>query len=123
MKLTNEEVWNSREPLLKLMEERLPVKAAYSLAKLASKLRDQYEVVEEVRNGLVKTYGGKDGKGQIIVATTSKNYQKFLSELDELMDTEIEIVFDKVSLPEKVDDRTIVIEPSILLALERFVEV
>lgn len=123
MNLTNNEVWNAREPLLKLMGERFPVKTAYELAKLARKLKDQYEVIEDVRNGLVQTYGEKNGVGQITVETTSGNWEKFLSELTELMDTEVEIVCDKVHLPEKVDEKTIAIEPNILMSLERFVDV
>lgn len=123
MKLTNNEVWNSRESLLKLMEERFPVKTAYELAKLARKLKDQYEVIEDVRNGLVQTYGEKNASGQVVVETTSKNWAKFLSELTELMDTEVEIVYSKVDLPEKVDEKTIAIEPSVLVALEKFVGV
>lgn len=123
MQLTNNEVWNSRESLLKLMDERFPVKTAYELAKLARKLKDQYEVIEEVRNGLVSTYGEKNESGQVVVETTSKNWAKFLSELTELMDTEVEIVCSKVDLPEKVDEKTIAIEPSVLVALEKFVGV
>ncbi len=123
MKLTNNEVWNSRESLLKLMEERFPVKTAYELAKLARKLKDQYEVIEDVRNGLVQTYGEKNESGQVSVETTSKNWAKFLEELTELMDTEVEIVCNKVRLPEKVDEKTIAIEPTVLMALERFIEV
>ncbi len=123
MELTNNEVWNSRESLLKLMEERFPVKTAYELAKLASKLKDQYEVIEGVRNGLVQTYGEKNGVGQVTVETTSENFPKFLSELTELMDMEIEIVCSKVRLPEKIDEKTIAIEPNVLMALENFVKV
>ena len=123
MELTNNEVWNSRESLLKLMEERFPVKTAYELAKLASKLKDQYEVIEGVRNGLVQTYGEKNDVGQVTVETTSENFPKFLSELTELMDMEIEIVCKQVRLPEKIDEKTIAIEPNILMALENFVKV
>ncbi len=123
MNLTNNEVWNAKEPLEKLMGERFPVKTAYELAKLASKLRDQYLVNEDVRNGLVSTYGQKNEVGQVAVETTSENFPKFLAELTELMDTEVEVVCSRVTLPEKVDEKTIAIEPSILLALEAFINV
>lgn len=122
MKLTNGEIFGAWEALLKLMAERFPVKTAYGLAKLANKLQDQYQIIEGVKNGLIKTYGKEEGE-QIKVDPTSENFPKFVSEVEELMNQEVEIVLSKVCLPEKVDERTIEIEPTVLMALEKFVEV
>jgi len=135
MKLTNGEIFTAREPLGKLMEERFPVKVSYGLAKLANKLSEQLKVIEEVRNGLIKTYGeaDKDNPQQIKVDPQGDNFQKFVGELNELFAQEVEVVFDKIKLPEKVAatcdackhnmDKMLEIEPSVLMALERFVEV
>ena len=135
MKLNNGEIFNAREPLGKLMEQKSPVKTSYGLAKLANKLNDQLKVIDEVRNGLIKTYGEPDpeNKQQIRVNPDSENMGKFVEEFNELMSQEVEVVFEKVKLPEKVAstcdsckhnmDRMLEIEPSVLMALEKFISV
>ena len=58
MKLTNGEIFNAKEPLQKLMAEKPPFAVSYGLAVLASKLDTQLGIIEQVRQGLFKTYGG-----------------------------------------------------------------
>ena len=120
MKLTNGEIFNAKEPLEKLLQEKLPVKTSYGLAKLASKLNDQLQVIEKVRQGLILTYGenNPDNPIQIRVDPQSEGFSKFAEELGELMTQEVEIVFEKVTLPD-----TLEVEPSVLMALEKFVKV
>ena len=57
MKLTNLEIFNAREPLAKLLEEKPPFEVSYGLATLASKLNDQLGIIDKVRQGLFQTYG------------------------------------------------------------------
>jgi len=135
VKLSNGDIFNAREPLQKLIGERFPVKVSYGLAKMANKLNEQLKVIDEVRNGLIKTYGTPDPENpqQIRVDPTDKNFEKFAEEFNELMAQEVEIVFEKVRLPEKVAatcdkcshnmDKMLEIEPNILMALEKFVEI
>jgi hypothetical protein len=120
MKLTNGEIFNSKEPLQKLMDERLPVKVSYGLAKLAAKLNEQLQIIEQVRQGLIITYGEPDPKvpNRTWVNPTSDKYSKFVTEYGELMKQEVEIVLDVVTLPE-----TLEIEPSVLMALDKFVKI
>ena len=132
MKVLNGQIFQAKEPLQKLSQEKLPVKTSWGLAKLTIKLNDQWKAIDEVRNGLIKKYGTADDKGNISVKQDSENWTKFVEEFSELMMQEVEIVFDKVKLPEKVSatcdackhnmDRMLEIEPSILMALEPFVE-
>ncbi len=120
MKLTNGEIFNAREPLGKLMEEKLPVKTSYGLAKLAAKLNDQLQVIEQVRQGLIQTYGEPDPEKptQIRVLPDSKGFPKFMEELGELMSQEVEIVFDVVTLPD-----TLEVKPAVLMALDKFIKI
>ena len=122
MKLNNGEIFSAREPLSKLIEQKFPVKVAYGLAKIANKLNDQLKVIDNVRDGLIRTYG-KEEEGQIRVTPDDENFLKFVEEVKELMAQEVEVVFEKAKLPEKVDGKTIEIEPSVLMALEKFIEV
>ena len=120
MKLTNGEIFNARAPLEKLIQEKLPVKTSYGLAKLAAKLDDQLQVIEKVRQGLIQTYGEKnpDNPQQIRVDPRSEGFPKFAEEYGELMTQEVEIVFDVVTLPD-----TLEVEPVTLMALEKFIKV
>lgn len=120
MKLTNGEIFNAKEPLAKLIDLKFPVKTSYGLAKLASKLDAQLGVIEKVRQGLIQTYGEKnpDNPQQIRVSPQSEGFPKFAAELGELMNQEVEIVFDVVTLPD-----TLEIEPTVLMALEKFIKV
>ena len=135
MKLNNGDIFMAREPLQKLMEQKFPVMVSYKLAKLIGKLNEQLKVIDDVRNGLIRTYGkaDKDNPQQISVPQDGKDFPKFMEEFATLMGQEVEIVIDKVKLPEKVAatcdkcshnmDKSLEIEPSVLLALEKFVEV
>jgi len=135
LKLNNGEIFTAREPLAKLLGEKFPVKVAYGLAKLANKLNDQLKVIDDVRNGLIKTYGeaDPDNKQQIRVNPEGENFVKFAEGLNELFAKEENIDIQVVKLPEKVAatcdkcnhnmDKMLEIEPSILMVLEKFVEV
>ena len=135
MKLNNGEIWMAREPLAKLMGQKFPVMVSYRLAKMANKLNEQLKVIDDVRSGLIRTHGtpDKDNPKQVSVPVNSKGFDKFIDELAELMNQEIEVRFDKVKLPEKVAgtcdkcnhnmDRMLEIEPSVLMILDKFVEV
>ena len=139
MKLTNGDIFMAREPLGKLIENKFPVKVSYDLAMMTNKLNEQLKVIDEVRNGLISTYGtpDKDNPQQIAVPQDSEGFPKFAEEFAELMNTEAEIDFGKVKvpvkLPEKVAgtcdkcnhnmDKALEIEVSIMMALEKFIEV
>lgn len=120
MKLTNGEIFNAKEPLQKLLTEKLPVKVSYGLAKLAAKLNDQLQVIEKVRQGLITTYGEKDPDNpmQTRVLPQSEGFQKFAEEYGELMAQEVEVVFDVVTLPD-----TLEVEPATLMALDKFIKI
>ena len=120
MKLKNGEIFNAKEPLQKLLSERLPVKASYGLAKLAAKLDDQLLIIEKVRQGLFQTYGEPNPQNmtQLRIDPQSENFPKFAEEMGELMTQEVEIVFDVVTLPD-----TLEIEPATLMALDKFIKI
>ena len=124
MKVTNGEIWASREPLGKLAQMSLPVKTSLQVARLANRFAEQFRVIDDVRNGLIRKYGKPDEKTkQIAVAPKDKDFEKFVADFNQLMAETTELVFDKVKLPNMVDGKPFQIEPSILMALEKFVEV
>ncbi|HEY6021343.1 MAG TPA: hypothetical protein VIY48_16000 [Candidatus Paceibacterota bacterium] len=124
MKLKNADIWNAIEPLDKLMLIKFPVKVSYALAKLANKLANEYQAIEQVRRGLVNKYGERSKNGKISVQQfieeggENPKWQPFMDELSELMQQETEIVFDVVKLTPTAE-----VEPMTLTALVKFVEV
>jgi len=123
LKVENGVVFNANEPLGALLKLEWPVKVSYELAKLASKLSTQFDVIEQVRQGLVRRYGTEDGNGQYSVSDTSQQYEQFVAEYKELMGQEVEIAADKVALPSEVDGKSIMVEAATLMRLEDFIEV
>ncbi len=132
MKLTNGEIFNAKGPLLKLLEEKPPFAVSYGLAMLASKLDDQLGVIEKVRQGLFKTYGSPNPENPqqllpppAIIEDDNKNMVenpqavKFVSEYNELMAKEVEIVLDVVEIPSTIE---LNIEPAVILALMKFIK-
>ena len=133
MKLTNEDIFQAQEPLRTLVGQKFPVLISYKLSKLVMKLNEQFKVIEEVRTGLIRKYGETDDKGRVSVKQESENFPKFVEEFNELMSQEVEVVVKKVKLPERAAatcdkcnhnmDKAFEIEPNILMALDKFVEV
>lgn len=141
MKVTNGEIYGCKGALEELVKVKLPVRASLQAAKFANKVSQKLKAIEEVRQGLIKTYGTKgdrdvfevvgpnDAKGR----EQSPQWEQFVKEFNELMDIEEEFVFEKIRIPDKVAstcdachknmDASLQIEPSILMALEKFVEV
>ena len=138
MKATNGELYGVNGALGRLAEIKLPVKTSLQVAKLASKVGDKLRPVEEVKKGLVKTYEiysepGEAGGEILKTKGDDGELKKFIEEFNELLLQEDEFVFEKIRLPEKVTgtcdackhnmDVTFQLEPRILMALEKFVEV
>ncbi len=132
MLLKNGEIFNAKEPLQKLLGEKPPFEVSYGLAILASKLDSQLGVIEKVRQGLFQTYGTPNPENpqqlkppQPMIEDDNKkmveNPQavKFVSEYNELMSKEIEIVLDIVEIPSTIE---LNIEPAVLMALMKFIK-
>ncbi len=120
MKLTNAELFNVKEPLQQLVATKFPVKTSLALLKLVQKLNEHLIPAEKVQDGLVRTYGSADSKDsqKMVIQPGDENWSKFAEEYAELMAQEVEVVFDKVAVPD-----TLEIEPSVLMALEKFLKI
>ncbi len=122
MKITNAELMNVKEPLQELAKVKLPVKTSLEVLKLIQKLNEFLVPAEQVQNNLIKQYGHPEAdapnSGRAVILPGDENYRKFIEELAELVGQENEIVFTKVKLPE-----TLEIEPSALMALEKFIRI
>ena len=137
MKLTNGEILRAVEKLAELRKLKLPIKTSSDLVKMALKLDEPIKAYDEVRKGLVETYqiyAEKDGEQDLIKTKGKKeDLEKFMSEMNELLRLETEVVITKVKLPEKIAgtcdacqhnmDVPLQIEGDILLSLDKLIEV
>ena len=119
MKLMNAEIYNATEPMKKLLRVPLPGTTSYALVQLAHKLRPQSDIIEEVRSKLIAEHGEPDVKrhGRPHISPEMAGFPKFAEELGVLLAQEYDIgEFKVIILPSKI-----VIEPYVLMALEKFV--
>ena len=123
MRATNAEIWQAKAALDEMLKERLPVKTAYWLAKLARKASEQIRDIDAGRVKLIKDYGSTDEAGTVSVSRTSERWPEFEAEFNELMAEVVEfegLPMEKISLP---SDNGLCVSAATLLALEPFVAV
>jgi hypothetical protein len=120
VKITNGEIYNDLRPALgKLIQIKLPVKTAFAVARFVSKVQELVTTIENVRNNLISQYGETDERTlRPIINQASQNWEAFVSEYNALMEIEVELPDTKIIIPDGVE-----LEASVLLQLEKFVEV
>jgi hypothetical protein len=123
VKLSNGEIFAASKPLESLSKEKMPLKPSYRIAMLVKKLSSQLEVIEKIRIGLVQKYGEKNEKGDVSIQQNTSNWFLFIGEMNELFAQEVEIEFEKIELPSEVDGKAFNIEPSVLISLEKFIDI
>jgi len=119
VRITNGEIYNTREPLDKLMAAKMPIKTCYELAKVAKLLSDQIAIIGQLKDRLITTYGTLPEKGppRQTISPGDEGWPKFAEELGILMSQEIEVDVEMVELP-----LDITIEPYVIFALDKFVK-
>lgn len=119
MQLTNGEIYNTKEPMRKLMAAKLPVEISFELVRLSKLLKPHLDTIEEVRDKLIENYGEKHPTrpGGFQMNPEMEGFPKFAEELGILLAKTVELDFNIIKLP-----RTLQIEPYVIMALSTFVE-
>ena len=96
----------------KLMEQDLPVKQSYEVAKLARRIDEETNLYNEQRQKLLQKYGEQDGDKYVI---RPENVDVCNGELGELLNIDVDI-------PEKIDilSTNVVLTPAEMIAIEDF---
>jgi quinol monooxygenase YgiN len=104
MKLTLNSIMNAEEVLNKLANKQgLKAKTSFALAMNIKALSEPMNTLENVKNDLVRKYGEKEGEDSYVVKRDSKNFDKFVEEYRNLMDTETDVKIKKIKIDE-LDD-------------------
>ena len=119
MQVENGVIFQAREPLAELLKERLPIKTAYWLTRLAKQVNEHYATIEDLRVRLITEYGTANGNKQVSVTPDNPKWPEFVAAFNELMAEQTEITVPKVKLPPD----GLQVTPATLMALEEFIEV
>lgn len=123
--ITINDLLNSVETLQKIAQKDFKAKLAWSIARLLKSAETEIQAFNETRMNLIKKYGEKDENGELITdekgncKIMTENVNAFTEELNELINTEVEINANKIdfNLLENID-----FTPSDMTALEPFIE-
>lgn len=116
---------NSTETLQKLSQQDFKAKLAWSIARLLKAAEVEIQSFNDTRMTLIKKYGEKDENGELVTddkgncKILEEGIEAFGKELNELINTEIEINANKIKMDllEDID-----FTPSDMAVLEPFVE-
>ena len=123
VKLSN--IIDSTEALRTLMTKPLKARTAFAVARIAREVEKEYNLFNQSRTELIQKYGEKDENGELKVTeegnyTVSKdNIAEFNASFQELLDTEIEINAEPVSMDDLGD---VDFTPNEVLNLEAFIK-
>jgi hypothetical protein len=104
--------------LTRIFDCQLPIKTSLKIHKLNKILSEEFKIIEETRNELVKKYGEQleDGASWKV---KEENVDKFMGEFAELLKEETDINFEKIPV-ELLDN--VKLSANELSLLENFIE-
>jgi len=114
MKLSLGDIRIMKDPMIKLLDQELPIKVAWSLTKLVKVFDKELSEIEDFRVSLIKKMGESDENGSIKVPEEKMN--EFIEKFNELLQTEIEVEFEPIDI-DKLGD--IKIDTQSLIALDK----
>ena len=100
MKIKLADIVGEVENVKALLDLKFPIKVSYRLNRLVSKLQPELNLYDTKRNELVKEFGDAPQEDGTIKVTDPEKLAEFTKKLQELLDVECEIDFEKI----KIDD-------------------
>lgn len=94
MRLTNKEFLKAFKVV---QDQKVPVRTAYKLIDIARKIQEENDKYDKIRQTLLTKYGTKREDGSLDtnekgnVNFTQENLRKFMGELNELLEVEVEV--------------------------------
>ena len=96
MKVKLIDVYNSVPVMNKILETPMNASLAFQLTKLLKTLNDEMKSIEEQRIKLVEKYGTKQ-EGEAVVVS-DENKEKFMSEFTQLLNTDVDLTWEPLSV-------------------------
>lgn len=117
---TYAELFNVRDTVGELTQTKLPPRLSLQLARSARKLFEALEILDGVRNDLVKTYAKHTDKGEIVVGDDGYEWEDkeaFEKEMNEALEADAEVEFTPILL--KHLPKNVQLTPAEAFALEQ----
>jgi hypothetical protein len=111
------EIFTSVEVLTEVMKQKLPVKAAYRLSRIADEINGEMKKMDEFRIKLIESLGekGEDGNSKV----KEENMPEFREKYAELMSTEVQLNIKPIPISWLGDFD---IEPGKMISISRFID-
>lgn len=120
------DIVNSAEIFSTLSQKKLNMRMAYQLAKIIKEVQKEFELFQETRMKLINEYAERDEDGQLKVDENNnftipkEKIQDFQKELNELLETQVELQINKINLDEL---ENVEFTPMELIKIEKFIEI
>jgi hypothetical protein len=124
IKVKLSELLNSTETLKKLSQKDFKAKLAWSISRLLKAAEQEIQEFNDTRMNLINKYGEKGDNGQLVTDEKGncriipENIQEFSNELNELINTEVEINANPIDI-ELLED--LEFTPTEMTQLEPFI--
>lgn len=109
------ELVNSAQALNKLGEKDLPIQTSFKISDILLASEKELNNYHIQRDKLIKKYGTTENG--LDYSFPEENKEKYIQELEELNNIEIDFSIDKIKLPDNIS-----IAPNILYSLKHFIE-
>jgi len=121
MQIKVEKLMLAKDSLNKLLSQELPVTTAFRLSKLAKQVIEELKTVEDNRIKLIKKYQEepKEGEKESNIRVAPENAAAFNQDFSELLNIEIGLDFEPISIGEISDVKLTAID---LINLDVFVK-
>ena len=125
IKIKISDLLNGTDALKKLSETELKAKLAWQVGRILKAADAEIQSFNETRMNLIKKYGEKDENGELITddkgncKILNDELDEFSNELNELIESEIEINANKISI-DSLEDKEFT--PSEMSQLEIFID-
>ena len=98
MNLTLRDLFNAKESFGRLLEEKVPTELALTIRGLVDQINEHFSALEDERNALIRELGTKKSEDNEEYEFTAEAQEKFIEGFDKLLDGEIELDFESLSI-------------------------
>ena len=110
MKVTLRNIYGASNILGVLVEQQLPIRIAFRLTRLITRLNEEYSTLDQTRQKLIDEYGTKikeSDPDNPSFTFSEEDQQNFTKQFNELLDEEVEIEWEGISIDDLGSDITL----------------
>ena len=105
IKITLKDLLNSINALKDVRDERVNGRLAYKIGRILMAVEDEYNAFEEAKRNIAENYGTRNEQGNLVeqdgqIDIPEENQVKVMQELQDLMNTEVELPGSLITLEE-----------------------